>query len=1021
MKARFLFRRQISIAWAATTAGSVFVVAVTAGAASLPPAAQRAVIFQTEIAPIFQERCISCHGAEKEKGGLRLDDRKLALRGGDEGTAIVPGDSAKSLLIQLVAGVDEDRIMPAKGPRLSAEEIGLLRAWVDQGAKWPEKGVSTARDPRLEHWAFQPVRRFPALEAVDPVWRGNAIDAFVLAKLEEKNLKPSPEADRATLVRRISFGLTGLPPTLQQVDSFVKSASPNALPQLVDRLLDSPRYGERWARHWLDVARFCESQGFERDKIRPNSWRYRDYVINSLNEDKPYDVFVREQIAGDVLPGVTSERIVATGFLVAGPYDEVGLNQQSKIMRSRAREEELEDVVSVVGQTFLGLTVNCARCHSHKFDPITHEDYYQLKAVFEGVRPGDKDILTAAQLKEKEAEKKRLFASIYRLRRARANLEKKVMARLLARPGDVAEGLPRPLLTWEFESDAHEATGLMKGTLLDGARIENGRLILDGKKAYVKTTRLFRDLRARTFEVWAAITDLKSRGGGLLTLEQVDSSAFDSIVFGEREAGKWIAGSNAFRRTRNLQAPAETTASDDLTHLVIVYAEDGTITLYRNGKVYGAPYKPTGPQSELQTYKKGQSFFLFGKRHTGGGKPFFAGEIDEARVYDRALSSSELQASFAAGPRGIPLGKILSEMTAEQRAERSRLNLAIEREKAAYDAAATRPRAYAAIAAQPAITHRLARGDAGKPREAVSPAGLSAITKPSPDFGLKPDAPEAQRRIRLAVWITDPQNPLVARVIVNRVWHYHFGAGIVSTPNDLGLSGGRPSHPKLLDHLAAEFIANGWSLKWLHKKILLSRTYRQSSAHYPEAVNLDADNRLLWRHSPRRLEAEAVRDALLAVSGQLNLRMGGSGYMPWNLHIDNTHFYDWEDKIGEDFNRRTVYRLGVQSARDPLLDSLDCPDLSTKTPVRASTTTPIQALALMNNSVVQRQAQMFAERLIAEAPSSVEAQITRAYRLAYARAPKSSELARDASASKELGLPTVCWAIFNSSEFVYLR
>lgn len=745
MRARFFLSLCPAPPAAILLAVGVGLFAATAPTAPLPPAALKTVDFAADIAPIFQDSCVSCHGAEKEKAGLRLDDRTLALRGGDQGPAIVPGDSAASLLVKLVSGADEDRIMPAKGARLTAAQIGLLRAWIDQGARWPEAAAAGNRDPRLGHWALQPPQRYSPPIVSDPAWRENVIDAFVLARLETKNLKPSPEADRATLIRRMSFDLTGLPPAPDEVDAFVNDASPNALAQLVDRLLDSPRYGERWARHWLDVARFCESQGFERDKIRPHSWRYRDYVIDSLNADKPYDEFVREQIAGDVLPNVTNDRIVATGFLVAGPYDEVGLNQKSRIMRSRAREEELEDVVSVVGQTFLGLTVNCARCHSHKFDPITHEDYYRLKAVFEGVRPGDRDL---------------------------------------------------------------------RGSINPTA-------------------------------VKAAPKDKKKQAEG--------------------------------------------------------------------------------------------------------------------------------------------------------------------------------PKAYAAIPSQPKPTHRLARGDAGKPREAVSPAGLSAIAAPSPDFGLQPDAPEAQRRVRFARWITDPQNPLISRVMVNRVWSHHFGAGIVSTPNDFGFSGGRPSHPELLDRLAVEFIENRWSLKWLHKRILLSRTYRQSSAHNPTAAGIDADNRLLWRHLPRRLEAEAVRDAILAVSGQLNLRMGGPGYMPWNLRIDNTHFYEWEDKLGEDFNRRTVYRLGVQSARDPLLDSLDCPDLSTKTPVRASTTTPIQALALMNNSVVQRQSHHFAERLVTLAPGNPSAQITQAYLLAYGRPASETELALVAPAAKEHGLSTICWAIFNSSEFVYLR
>ncbi len=752
------------------------------------------VDFARDIAPLFERACVSCHGAEKEKSGLRLDDRRLALRGGDEGPAILPGNNAESLLIRLVSGVDPDRLMPPKGDRLSDQDIQLLRAWIDQGAVWPAAS-SDHQTPNAAPWAFIPPLPHPEPEIDNDLWSQNAIDPFILAKLQAKGLQPSPPAGRALLIRRMTYDLTGLPPTPQEVRHFVSDPSPNAIGKLIDRLLDSPRYGERWARHWLDVARFAESQGFERDKIKPNAWRYRDYVIKSLNDDKPYDQFVREQIAGDVLPGITSDRIIATGFLVAGAYDEVGLNQQSRIMRARAREEALEDLVGTVGQTYLGLTVNCSRCHSHKSDPISQEDYYRLKAVFEGVNAGDRDILPPDDLKVVVAEINRLNTQIKKRTGERAELDKQ----------------------------------LRSGTL----------------------------------------------------------------------------------------GPAET------------------------------------DRTRAQLHNLDQ-------------------ELRDARA---ALTRAE----------------------------------------------ARRPRVFAAVTRQPGPTHRLARGDAAKPREIIAPGALSAIAKPAGSLGLKPDSPEGERRAALARWIAHPDNPLTARVIVNRVWRWHFGKGIVDTPNDFGAMGGSPSHPGLLDRLAVDFVSNGWRLKWLHKQILLSRTYQQSSDHNPDAAKVDADNRLLWRFSPQRLEAEAVRDSLLSLSGQIEFRMGGPGYMPWNLHIDNTHFYTWEDKLGADYNRRTVYRLGVLSAQDSLLDALDCPNLSTRTPTRASTTTPIQALALMNNAFVQRQVGHFAERLRATHPDNVAQQIELAYQLAYSRKPGKAESQRALDAAESHGLNAVCWALFNSNELVYLR
>ena len=1000
----------------------VLLVASVLTGSSFPGHTASNIDFARDIQPIFQRACLDCHNLEKEKGGLRLDDRSLALRGGDDGPAIVPGKSGASLLIKLVTGEDEDRLMPPKDKRLSAAEIQLLRDWIDQGASWPESSGS-GNVSKLDHWSLLPPQPHATPQVSDPDWRQNPIDAFILKKLKQNDLSPSQPTDRATLIRRMSYGVTGLPPTPAEVASFVNDRSPNAIRKLVDRLLDSPRYGERWARHWLDVARYCESQGFERDKIKQHAWRYRDYVIKSLNDDKPYDRFVREQIAGDVLPGLTSDRIVATGFLVAGAYDEVGLNQQSKIMRAGAREEALEDIVGTVGQTFLGLTVNCGRCHSHKHDPISQEDYYRLKAVFEGVHPGDRDALTPAQLKVKADEKRRLEERMARLSSQRSKLENAARRRLLAKTDKPwAKDLPTPTLRWNFESDAHEATGAMQGTLRDGAKIERGRLVLNGKGAYVQTTPLPRTIGARTFEAWVTIADLNSRGGGVITLERNDKSAFDSIVYGERKPKQWIAGSNAFRRTRDLtDAPNENAAKDQLIHVAIVYASDGTIAVFRNGAPHDKPYKPAGTESDLKTYTQDESFVMFGKRHTSGGRPFFHGEIEEARIYDRALAAKEVSHSFNAGVQSIPHEALLAEMTPAERRQHAQLEreTVIARQQLAQ--ASKRPKVFAAVTRHPGPTHRLARGDAAKPREIVAPGALSAIAKPAGSLGLKPDSPEAERRAALARWIAAPDNPLTARVMVNRVWQWHFGTGIVDTPNDFGAAGGAPSHQKLLDRLAVDFVANGWSLKWLHRQVLLSRTYRQSSGHNEVAEKIDADNRLLWRFSPRRLEAEAVRDTLLALSGRISFQMEGPGYMPWNVRIDNTHFYTWEDKLGADFNRRTVYRIGVQSARDPLLDSLDCPDLSTRTPVRASTTTPIQALSLMNNSFVQRHANHFAERVGRAHPNDPEKQVKRAYDLAYARPPSTSELNRAVLSVKQHGLKTLCWAIFNSNELVYLR
>lgn len=647
-----------------------------------------------------------------------------------------------------------------------------------------------ARRAGSDHWSLQPVAPPQLPEVKNKTWPRNAIDNFVLAKLEKAGLEPSPEAERAILIRRLSFDLLGLPPSPEEIDAFLSDASPRAYERLVERLLASPHYGERWARHWLDVARYTESQGFEYDHMRPNAWHYRDYVIASFNSDKPYNQFVREQIAGDAMQPLMPERIIATSLLVCGSWDQAGNSQANATQRAITREEELEDLISVVSQTFLGLTANCARCHAHKFDPIPQEDYYRLKAVFEGVRHGE---------------------------------------RVIASPAEV---------------DAHER----------------------------KTAPLNR-------------------------------------VIAEN-----------LKRAEKLSRPEK-----------------------------------------------------------------------------------------------------LAALTPEEKQEHQTLQRQIELDRQTLKAIPALPASYAGTRKQPEPTHLLKRGDVKSPGDVVRPGALSAIAEPRSDFGLAADAPEAERRLKLAEWITDPRNPLTARVMANRIWQYHFGLGIVATPNDLGASGAQPSHPELLDWLAGKLIEDGWSIKSLHRWIVCSAAYRQSSVFNPAAARIDADNQWLWRYTPRRLEAEALRDAMLAVSGQINRQQHGPSIRPFDTKSFNATFYFPADKLGPEFNRRTIYRMNVNSGKDPLLEAFDCPDPATKTPRRGVTTTPLQALSLMNNSFVQRQAEHLAARVLKEAEGNLTAAIGRAYRRALGRQASNDEVARAVAVAAETGLPNVCWALLNATEFLYVR
>ena len=972
--------------------------------------------FDRKIAPILVRHCLDCHSGPKPKGELDLSSREAAFEGGESGPAVVPSNLGESLLWDRIVEGE----MPPKVP-LTEEEKSALRDWIESGAKWGTNPIDAflfTSDHRAgrDWWSLQPVKTPEGAQV------STNIDAFVLKKLQARGLQPSPEADRRTLIRRLTFDLIGLPPTPEEVEAFVGDSDPEAYRKLVDRLLASPHYGERWARHWLDVARYGESDGFERNTTRPNSWPYRNWVIDALNRDMPYDVFCRLQIAGDVILPNDPEAAKATGFLVAGVHNTVLGND---MMRAIAKQDELEDLVGTVGQTFLGLTVNCARCHDHKFDPIGQTDYYRMASALGGVEHGEREFQVAKIAKERQKVAEELRRTDFGLRQIEEPLDKAILAERLRTP--VSEPGPTAIGAWDLRSASAES-GTNKVVLnpVGGARFTSGGGLVDGKTGYFRSAPIDFPLREKTLEAWVKLDNLNQRGGGAITVGRPDGSVFDSIVFAENEPGKWMAGSEGFGRTKPFQGDAETAAADRVVHVAITYQSDGTVTGYRDGKPYGKPYK-TAPPVE---YKPGEAVITVGCRHEpAGGNKMLAGLVTKAHVYDRALKPEELAVSAKLGGEFVSDAEREAKLKPDVAARWKELKATQKRltDQLSVLDQASKFKAYVTISGAAPIAHRLIRGQLSDPAEVVTPGGVQA-TGAIADFGLPADASEHDRRKALARWVTSTDNPLFARVMVNRVWHHHFGIGLVETPNDFGFNGGRPSHPELLDALSAEFIAKGYKLKALHRAIVMSKTYRQASKLDPKAQAADADNRLLWRKSPRRLEAETVRDSLLQTAGLLNIAIGGKGFSDYKENfLSGTTYFDPIDPTETEAQRRSIYRFVPRGANQGLLDTFDCPDPSANAPRRSMTTTPIQALALWNNAFVIRMADALAERLAKEVPGDandpkiIDHRIERLWKLAYQRSPQPEELPPARTLASHRGFRALGRAVFNSNEFLTIE
>jgi len=778
-------------------------------------------IFNEQIAPVLQAKCSGCHSSTNASGGLAVTNLTTVLAGGKHGAALAPGDAKQSLVLQYLRGERSPK-MPMGGS-LEPETISVIAKAID-GMK-ADPNTARKPDPHIEWLLHKPAP--PQIPTVkNAAWVKNPIDAFVLTKLEAKGLTPAPAASKRVLLRRVYFDLVGVPPTPEEVAAFESDASPDAYEKVIDRLLADSRYGERWARHWLDLARFAESDGFAIDGERPNAWRYRDYVIRSLNKDKPYDEFVKEQLAGDEMQGGDrSERLVALGFLRMGTW-EADAN-----FKTQLRQDVLNDITGTVGQVFLGFTVGCARCHDHKYDPIPQRDFYRLQAFFAPMRVEDR---------------------------------------------------PAPFMDIEHPK-------LMKEKM---RRLED-----ESEDADEALKKLERELKAKYRAAKHVEADEKKGGDFAAALKNPKDATFS-----EQERKDWKAATELAKKLRES----------------------------------AARYRPV------------------------------------------AYSVSDVV------PPQVP---------------------------------------------EVASTYVLAGGELANKSEKVEPGFLEAVLGKSEPAKIPFAGGSSGRRTALAEWIASPENPLTARVMVNRVWQHHFGEGIVRTPSDFGINGERPSHPELLDYMALQFVEKKWSLKALHKLMLTSNTYRQSTEN-PELqkyTEIDPKNQLLWRMNWIRLEGEVLRDSILAASGDLQKADGGPGVfvsVPADV-AEGFEFFKWYPSSQKEQDRRTVYTFQRRSVMNPMIEVFDGANMSEVCSRRSTTVVPTQAFSLLNSDFTNTEAHRFAERVIEYAGPDPDKAVNKAFQLALARTPSSAERDRfkQAAAGRPLveSLTRLGVVLFNLNEFIYLE
>ena len=1010
----------------------------------------RSQFFESQAWPIIERECLPCHGGSKRiRGGFRIDARAGLLRGGDRGPAIDPANPSDSLLLEMISWKSDDYQMPPE-ERLDDDEIAIITEWVLEGATWAD-GIGAdlpadAFEARPipdggDWWAWQPLVQ-PEIPTVEnESWIRNPVDAFVLKRLETAGIEPAPEADRLTLLRRVAYDLTGLPPTPKEVHAFVQDSRPDAYERMIDRFLDSHQHGVKWARHWLDAVRYADTDGYERDRIKPEAWRYRDWVVNAINEDLPWTRFLTEQIAGDELPDRDLSTLTATGFYRLGIWDDEPTDVEV------AKNDDLDSILDVVSRGMMGMSVACARCHEHKRDPILQGDYYRLAAIFRDLAPYkermgnaiDANNVTRRVPEYFGSQGEIAFAAEQARYQARSVKTMNALRSLASSVPQLSGPDPRDVgLVAHYPMDDQakgilaDATGRHPGRLVDARLGRDGRvggaLGFDGGDDRARIPNVANE--SFTISFWMQ-TNAQARGSAGDPRWFLGSGLIDGEVsgvvndFGISMVGSGVVAAGVGNPETFVNSPPG--FNDGRWHHVAFTrdATNGRITLHVDGEEVDAAIGGRQPLNAIPE-------LVVGRMHPGGGG--FAGNIDEIRIHDRALAASEI-ASLALELRFDDSVADAIRTTKGETAAAEFISLRDElltlKPPRADTTLVLCARSQGPV---PPKTHILIRGDAHSPGREVSP-GIPKVLGGT-DFVPSPPAHGESSGLRLAFaeWLVEDDNRVTWRVASNRLWQHLFGRGIVRSSDDFGSLGSRPTHPGLLDWLAAEFTRRGESRREMARLILSSSTYRMSSRFNESAYNADPLNDLFWRHDLRRLSAEEIRDSILAVSGQLNPELGGKGVYPplpqAVLETASRPDQAWGKANDRQAGRRSLYVFLKRSLRHPFLEGFDQPDTDRACSVRFATTVPTQSLMMMNSEFIDRQAARMARRLIENHPGDRAAQLRLGLNLVLCRPPTDEEIEQMIDLTEQLqeldelsedeAFEAACVLMLNLNEFLHV-